>query len=372
MKKVAVVAIALAIGCGKSNDSGTKPATPTASKAMSAPASSAASSMAMKKMTGDDLAKAALACVDAWNSHDPSKSCYTDDVKLHLVDSGLPDANGKVAANAMDQGFWKAFSDLKGAPQLVLVNGNHVAMSVLFTGTNDGPFLGAPASKKKSGVLGFLAWDMTDDGKVKEDWAFVDFATVLGQLGMMPPSMKDTKVRPVMDKGVDKPEIVIAKNDAAEKANVDAIAKGNDAYAKADWKALMDNTDDKVVEHNQTEEADVSGKAAMQKSLEGMGKMFKDMKLDNVTRWGAGDYVVDISNMAFTFVPMNKPVKSMWAHVFKLAGGKVTEMWGFADNLGMMGQLGLVTPPGAPPAASGAASGAAPAPPAASAASSKK
>jgi predicted ester cyclase len=374
MKKLAVTLVALALGC-KSGESGNKPAAPTASSkpGMMAPATSAASSAA-KKLAGDDLAKAAIACMDAWNSHDPAKSgaCDADDVKVHIVDSGLPDAMGRAAATASDQMFWKAFSDLKGSPQLVLVNGNHVGIVALFTGTNDGDFMGKPATKKKSGIYAFLAWDMTDDGKIKEDWTFVDFVTVMAQLGMMPPQMKDMKVRPVVEKGVDKPEIVVAKNDANEKANVDAITKSGQAMAKADWKTMMDGVADNVVEKNQTEAEDITGKDKMQKGLEKMGTQFKDMKLDNITTWGAGDYVVDLSKMSMTFIPMNKPVNLTWAHVFKLSGGKVAELWGFADNVGSMIQLGLMPAPGAAPAASAPATSGAASVPAAPAASSKK
>jgi steroid delta-isomerase-like uncharacterized protein len=368
MKKIiisALLSVSLLGACGKSADDGKKPPAPVTS---SKPASSAASSApaAMKKVEGDDLAKVVLACVDAWNAHDAAKSgaCYADDVKLHMVDSGMPDATGRAAASAVDAQFWKAFSDLKGQPQLVLVNGNHVVYTAIFTGTNDGEFMGKPATKKKSGVLGLVGWDMTDDGKVKESWVLVDLATTMGQLGLLPP-IPQMAPRPVLEKGVDKPEIVIAKNDANEKANVDAIAKGTDMMMKGDYKGMLANSTDDMLNSDQVEPADVKGKANVEKAYTDMMKMFTSPKFESKARWGAGDYVFDAYTVDAT--AMGKPVHMTGANVFKFTGGKVSAVWGFGDKVAFMQQMGMIpAAPGAAPASSGAASSAAPAAPAAS------
>ena len=44
--------------------------------------------------------------------------------------------------------------------------------------------------------------------------------------------------------------------------------------------------------------------------------------------------------------PTGKPVTVPEIHIVRIAGGKMVEPWGIEDNMAMMQQLGVISPPG--------------------------
>ena len=117
--------------------------------------------------------------------------------------------------------FAKTAPDVHGEGQLILVNGPHIASTFILKGTNSGPLMGPdgkemPATKKKFGLMFGHAVDLDPAAlKVVKEIGVQDSGTFASQLGL-----SKMPARPVMDKGADAPTIVIAKDDAAEAANV--------------------------------------------------------------------------------------------------------------------------------------------------------
>jgi steroid delta-isomerase-like uncharacterized protein len=77
------------------------------------------------------------------------------------------------------------FSDYHGEIQEILAEGDRVVVHTLWTGTQDGPFLGRPASGAK---LRFTTADFfrVENGKLAEHWDVVDSLPRAVQLGLVP------------------------------------------------------------------------------------------------------------------------------------------------------------------------------------------
>lgn len=78
------------------------------------------------------------------------------------------------------------FSDYRGEIQEILAEGDRIVVRTLWTGTQDGPFLGLPPSGRK---LRFTTADFfrIENGKLAEHWDVVDSLPRAVQLGLVPP-----------------------------------------------------------------------------------------------------------------------------------------------------------------------------------------
>ena len=83
-------------------------------------------------------------------------------------------------------GVLQGFSDYHGEVQEILAAGDKVVTRTHWTGTQDGPFLGRPASGKK---LDFTTSDFFrfENGKVAEHWDVVDTMAYATSLGLLSP-----------------------------------------------------------------------------------------------------------------------------------------------------------------------------------------
>jgi len=285
----------------------------------------------------------------------------------------MPPSNGKQAIVDNLKNMATAFPDFAITPTMIFVNGNKVAEVGVYTGTNSGAMKGPqgemPATNKKVGVwyLNVLEIDPAAGGVTKES-LYTDEGTMMGQLGMV-----KMPVRPVAEKPAGEAQVVIAKDDDAEKANVEVYKKGLEAFMKKDTKAMLATWDDKAVMHDYGSPKDTDKKASAKMMAEIM-KAFPDAKGDIVDIWGAGDYVVAIVKNSGTNKgampsmglkkPTNKPMSFTGADVVKMANGKGVESWSFYNAAAIAMQLGLMPAPGADKGAApadGADKGAAPA-----------
>ena len=318
---------------------------------------------APKPKSGNELAEMYVTCAGKLSSNkvdDFMKDCLDPAVVVHMA--GGPD----MKADDLKQHFasmFAAFPDMNDEPQVILVNGKTLFAVSLIQGEHKGTLKmhdmpDVPATNKKVGFLVFEKATTNDAGKVTEAWRFADPATMMGQLGLMP---KDAQPkRAAIEKGMDNaPVIVVAGDDAKEKANLDAVKKGNDAFnahKPADVVAMA--TDDSI-ESDQAHDKDIKGKKDMEKGLKDFFTAFSDIKATGDT-WAAGDWVVSIGALQGTndhdmgkMKKTGKQVNAPFAEVFQMKDGKLVEMWRFYNSLAFAQQLGLVPPPGAAPAAGG-------------------
>jgi steroid delta-isomerase-like uncharacterized protein len=87
------------------------------------------------------------------------------------------------------------FSDYHGEIQEILAEGDRIVVRTLWTGTQDGPFLGLPPSGRK---LRFTTADFfrIENGKLAEHWDVVDSLPRAVALGLVPPPKAPAQAAP--------------------------------------------------------------------------------------------------------------------------------------------------------------------------------
>jgi steroid delta-isomerase-like uncharacterized protein len=107
-----------------------------------------------------------------------------DDFVEHEELPGLEPS--KEGVRAFFESFLAAFPDLRMEPVDILESGDKVVARVKVTGTNQGEFLGAPATGKAIDVQLIDIIRVGDDGLAHEHWGVMDQLTMMQQLGMVP------------------------------------------------------------------------------------------------------------------------------------------------------------------------------------------
>jgi steroid delta-isomerase-like uncharacterized protein len=79
-----------------------------------------------------------------------------------------------------------AFPDMHWAAEDILAADDKVAARVRFTGTNDGEFMGMPATGKSASVQVIDIIRFGDDGLAHEHWGVFDMMGLMQQLGLAP------------------------------------------------------------------------------------------------------------------------------------------------------------------------------------------
>jgi steroid delta-isomerase-like uncharacterized protein len=263
---------------------------------------------------------------------------------------------GVKGVQAIMGGLFTAFPDIKFAPGLVLANGKNLVTVMSVTGTNNGPFMGQPATKQKLGIVGLREQTFTDDGK-KIAWErhVVDGVTMgleLATGGKAPPHRGlDTVTMPAA------PTIVNATDSQTEKDNLALVMKGCDAFNTRDPKAVTALYTDDAVISDYTAPADLKGSKDFSALLGALFKAFPDVK-GTCKGWSAGDYVVNSVEWTATntgaapeiglMKATGKPLSIHDSEIYEIHGGKITHYWRFSNGAAMAMQLGLMAPP--PPA----------------------
>jgi steroid delta-isomerase-like uncharacterized protein len=79
-----------------------------------------------------------------------------------------------------------AFPDLRMDAEDVVASGDKAVARVRATGTNQGDFMGMPASGKSVDVQLIDIMRFGDDGLVREHWGVIDALGMMQQLGVVP------------------------------------------------------------------------------------------------------------------------------------------------------------------------------------------
>lgn len=294
---------------------------------------------------------------DCWNhfntkAYDRMASCYTPAMTAETADSAMPKVTTPADAIAQMKKDEAAFPDRRGELRYVFVNGGRIAGIVLYTGTNSGAMTGLdgkpmPATNKPLGMLIGQALDLDANGAAAtRETVYIDEGTMMAQLGLSPnPARKAETATGAA------PVIVMAKNDAAEAANVAAVRAMYDALAKKDVKAMQAAMADdfKLVEVAQPMDMD---KKAADKSMGEFMKAFPDVAPTVTSIWAAGDFVIVEGSIAGTNTgampamgikkPTGKKISVRFMEVYEMSGGKVKTDWLFYNGAAFASQLGLM------------------------------
>jgi steroid delta-isomerase-like uncharacterized protein len=97
-----------------------------------------------------------------------------------------PGIKGQDGFRQMVENTRKGFPDYQCTIDSLVAEGDKVVCLYTATGTNSGPYAGAPATGKKLSTKALFITTMRD-GKSAETWAFQDVLFSYSQLGMAPP-----------------------------------------------------------------------------------------------------------------------------------------------------------------------------------------
>jgi steroid delta-isomerase-like uncharacterized protein len=107
-----------------------------------------------------------------------------DDFVEHEETPGL--APTKQGVQAFFRMQLAAFPDLQMHVEDIVASGDKVVARVRYTGTNQGEFMGMPASGKSVDVQLIDIFRFGDDGLLHEHWGVLDALAMMQQLGVVP------------------------------------------------------------------------------------------------------------------------------------------------------------------------------------------
>jgi len=124
--------------------------------------------------------------VEALNAHDVTQmsSYWTDDIVYDFV-AQPPALNGKQEVAAFFEGLFQGIPDFHGVQTRILVSGNIMVTEAVATGTHLGELLSIPATGKGLQIFALHIWEF-EDNKVKRATEYLDVASTLIQIGLMP------------------------------------------------------------------------------------------------------------------------------------------------------------------------------------------
>ncbi len=118
-----------------------------------------------------------------FNGHSPerAKEYFTPDVVWH--GNSLGTVRGVENMTALLTGFLGALPDLQAEEQDLIASNDLVVIRLVVSATHKGDLLGIPATGLSVQWNAVDIYRITDDGKISEEWASDDMATVGSQLG---------------------------------------------------------------------------------------------------------------------------------------------------------------------------------------------
>jgi predicted ester cyclase len=121
-----------------------------------------------------------------FNQHNPGKAAdfVTGDVVWH--GGGLGDVAGPQNLAGLLGSFIGALPDLYAAEQDIIAENDLVLVRLVVTGTVKGSLFGVPADGKQVRWTAYDVYRVTN-GKISEEWAGDDVATIMTQIGAFNP-----------------------------------------------------------------------------------------------------------------------------------------------------------------------------------------
>jgi steroid delta-isomerase-like uncharacterized protein len=115
---------------------------------------------------------------------DGAADLLADDFVEHELTPGLPPT--KAGTRDLFRMMVAAFPDLRFEAQDILASGDKVVGRAQVTGTNQGSFMGMPATGKAISVTAIDIVRFGEDGLAYEHWGVMDIMSMMQQLGVVP------------------------------------------------------------------------------------------------------------------------------------------------------------------------------------------
>lgn len=285
--------------------------------------------------------------LESWNK-DAYLDCFADTASVTYVDN-VPPQQGKNRADAVVQAgmFRNAFPDFKAERSLVLAKGSKWVLVARLSGTHKNASLGLPPTGKAISTLWAEVGELGPDGRIASTRNYMDQSTLLHQLGIL-----ESETAASAEEPWPAPVRVVARNDDAERANLDAVRQGIDAIGKRDVAGALAMYAENATFRYLPEAKPYRGLSELKGRLTSYVAVSKDFTQKIRDQWAAGNWVVvelttsghlseDLPGVKGT---KGKPWQLDTLEIMKLAGGKVVEHWSFANGLKFAADIGLFDP----------------------------
>ena len=124
---------------------------------------------------------------DGWNAHDAKRVVRSFDQAFVSESDTLPaPIHGPDAAQKLVEMYLHAFPDLRFTIEQILATGSSVITRWHATGTHRGELMGIAPTNRAGSVHGCTVNELKN-GKIVREWAYWDGATLLRNIGVLPP-----------------------------------------------------------------------------------------------------------------------------------------------------------------------------------------
>ena len=273
--------------------------------------------------TGLAPLEAATEFTSRWNAGDLSgmAKMIDPDADIFIAPLGIPlPRNAYIAVGEM---MFQGFSEMPmEIVRAIDMGDGWVVTELLITGTNDGPYMGMPATRRSIQLRGVSLQRYNADGLITNLSSYYDNLTMLAQLGLFPPPNPEA-------------------NKALEHRVFEEI-----------WnQGLLDVADEvfapEAILHLGTDE--VQGPEGFKQYVAGYRAAIPDIHWTVEDQIAEGDIVVTRLTGTGThqgelmgIPPTGKSVTATAIATVRIVGGKIQDSWSSWDAMGLMQQLGVM------------------------------
>ena len=145
--------------------------------------------------------------------------------------------------------------------------------------------------------------------------------------------------------------------DTTQHDTLKVIEAWEELLSKRDWNRFEDILGESVVLRAPVSPEPLKGRKAVREFYEGFTNAFPDLDPNAQRRFAQGEWVFveyavtgthsgPLVGAGQTIPPTHKKITLPNATIYRVQGGKVTEISEYFDQLGFLAQLGLASPPG--------------------------
>jgi len=251
---------------------------------------------------------------------------------------------GPAAFKQLVTAYRAAFPDMNWTVHDQVAVGDMVTSRVTGAGTNEGEFMGVPATGKKMVATGISTVRIID-GKIQESWTYIDMLGVAQQLGILPTDRENY--------GWSEPSTVTGDPGTPEANKAVAIRYTEEFWNQKKISGIdethsLDSVADNPPIPGGPFKLDIYKQIAMQYIT-----AFPDFKVNIDDIYAVDDKVVSRFTDTATHkgelmgIPATgRPVVMRGVIIYRFADGKIVESWWAWDALGLMKQLTAKEPEG--------------------------
>ena len=264
----------------------------------------------------------------------------------HFPRSG--DLRGAADHKPIGRMFATAFPDGRYEVADLVTENDRVASRYVFRGTHQGELLGIAPTGRPVAIGGINVHRLAD-GRIAEQWTQLDTLGLLQQFGVMPGGGQGTPETPA--------------DQANQQADADAPSpEENKALVRRFWEEEAHRRNPTAIEEMVAPDyvghfpptPDLRGPDALRQFNAETYRAFPDAHFAIDDLFGERDRVALRWTLRGThqgelrggIAATGRRVEVGGINIFRLAGGRIAEVWSANDTLGLLQQLGLVPAPG--------------------------